>query len=145
MRQTGFTLLEVLAVLVIIGVVMTLLASGLSRGQAGVRDRQAISTLPQILRQAHTLAVIEKRHVSVTFDLARLCYQLEQKPAHCLPSNTQLKIETAAGLSEKGAAIVFHPNGSSTGGNLQLETGRRRVRIDVGWLTGRIAFKELDL
>ncbi|KPB70080.1 General secretion pathway protein H [Pseudomonas syringae pv. maculicola] len=41
--------------------------------------------------------------------------------------------------------IIFHSNGSSTGGNLQLETERRNVRIDIGWLTGSIILKELEL
>ena len=143
MRQNGFTLLEMLAVLMVISIVMMLLASGISRGQTGLRDRQSISTLLQSLRQARTLAVIEKRQVQVQFDLVRLCYRLEQKVSHCLPPETRLTVETAAGLSKEDAAIAFRSNGSSSGGNLQLETASRSVRIDVGWLTGSIALKEL--
>ncbi|QHE99355.1 Tfp pilus assembly protein FimT/FimU [Pseudomonas cannabina] len=145
MRQDGFTLLELLTVIAIISIVMTLLASGISRGQAGLRDRQAILTMLQSLRQAHTLAVIEKRQVSVHIDLVRLCYQVEQKTSKCLPPETRIKVETAIGVSKEDAVIIFHSNGSSTGGNLQLETERRNVRIDIGWLTGSIILKELEL
>ncbi|MBX8554332.1 prepilin-type N-terminal cleavage/methylation domain-containing protein [Pseudomonas cichorii] len=142
-HSRGFTLLEVLAVLTVISIVMTLIASGVSRGQSDLRDRQSISTLLQSLRQARTLAVVEKRQVQVQFDLARLCYRLEQKTSQCLPPDTRLVVETAAGLSREHVAIAFHSNGSSSGGNLQLETASRSVRIDVGWLTGSIALKEL--
>jgi len=37
------------------------------------------------------------------------------------------------------ARIRFFPDGSSTGGNIELSRKHREVRIDVDWLTGTVA------
>jgi general secretion pathway protein H len=141
-RQNGFTLLEVLAVIVVISVALTLMVSGMSRGLASVRERHVVTDLLNSLRQAHTLAVIERRSVLLHFDMQKLCYRLEQRPARCLGDGVKLTVETAANLSEEGAAIIFYSDGSSSGGNLRLNTSSRDVRIDVGWLTGSVTLEE---
>jgi general secretion pathway protein H len=37
------------------------------------------------------------------------------------------------------ADIRFLPDGSSTGGRVELKDGRRRMRIGVDWLNGRVS------
>lgn len=142
MRQAGFTLLEMLAVLVVISVAFTLLASGVSRGLAGARERQATAELIQSLRQARSLAVFEGRPVALQVDLRTRCYHLEQRPPRCLEQGTELRVETAAGVAGEGAAFAFYPDGSSSGGNLQLSSAARQTRIDVGWLTGSVSLAQ---
>lgn len=142
MRQAGFTLLEMLAVLAVIGIAFTLLASGIGRGLAIARERQATAELVQSLRQAHSLAVIEGRAVAVQLDLRTRCYHLEQRPPRCLQPGTALRVETAAGVAGEGAAIAFYPDGSSSGGNLQLSSAARHTRIDVSWLTGSVSLAQ---
>ncbi len=47
---------------------------------------------------------------------------------------------TTAGEARKGAApaIRFDPDGSSTGGRIDLVEGKRKLEIGVDWLTGRV-------
>lgn len=142
MRQAGFTLLEMLAVLAVVGIAFTLLASGVGRGLASARERQATAELVQSLRQAHSLAVIEGRAVALQLDLRTRCYHLEQRPPRCLQPGTALRVETAAGVAGEGAAIAFYPDGSSSGGNLQLSSAARHTRIDVSWLTGSVSLAQ---
>ncbi|UQI28485.1 GspH/FimT family pseudopilin [Pseudomonas bijieensis] len=141
MRQSGFTLLEMLAVLVLISIAFMLLASGITRGLTHARERQSMNELLQSLRQARTQAIVEGRPMSLLFDLDSTCYRVEQFPLRCLSAGTQLRIETAEGLG-KGVRMIFYPDGSSSGGNLSLKNASREARIDVGWLTGNVSLVE---
>lgn len=141
MRQSGFTLLEMLAVLVLISIAFMLLASGITRGLAHARERQSVNELLQSLRQARTQAIVEGRPMSLLFDLNSTCYRVEQFPPRCLSAGTQLRIETAEGLG-KDVTLIFYPDGSSSGGNLSLKNESREARIDVGWLTGNVSLVE---
>ena len=45
-------------------------------------------------------------------------------------------------LSEKGGAIRFFPDGSSTGGRITLSIDSMRYLVNVDWLTGRVKVME---
>lgn len=136
MRQQGFTLLELLAVLVVISIAMTLLTTGISRGLAGVRERQVLDDMLQTLRQAHVLAVTKGQSMTLRFDLHRLCYRLEQRAEKCLPAGYQLTVQSAAELPRGEPTFVFHADGSASGGNIRVHTPTHMARVDVSWLTG---------
>ena len=61
-----------------------------------------------------------------------------------LPDGIDITIETARQeqVSEGEAGIRFYPDGSSTGGNIQLSRGETVWRIDVNWLTGEVRLRE---
>ncbi|NHN68211.1 general secretion pathway protein H [Pseudomonas sp. NFACC09-4] len=141
MRQSGFTLLEMLAVLVLISIALLLLASGITRGLAHARERQSVNELLVSLRQARTQAIVQGRPMSLIFDLQSTCYRVEQFAPRCLSAGTQLRVETAEGLG-KDATMIFYPDGSSSGGNLSLKNAFREARIDVAWLTGNVSLVE---
>jgi general secretion pathway protein H len=48
---------------------------------------------------------------------------------------------TVAGktIGNRVGAIGFEPDGSSTGGRVQLMGGGRKLQIGVDWLTGRVS------
>ncbi len=54
-----------------------------------------------------------------------------------------MKMEVTAADSEKRspsiAGIRFYPNGSSTGGTIDLKMEGRAYEIRVNWLTGRVS------
>lgn len=137
-RQQGFTLLEMLAVLVLLSIAYTLLAAGITRGLSSVRERQSVTELMQGMRQARAQAIFEGRPVSLHFDLPKACYAVGQYPSRCLGSNMQLRVEVAAALMGEKVAIMFYPDGSSSGGNVSVTSASREARIDVSWLTGSI-------
>ena len=48
---------------------------------------------------------------------------------------------TSASMDQAGdgtARIRFFPDGSSTGGRITLESGRRQWHVNVSWLTGAV-------
>jgi general secretion pathway protein H len=136
LRQGGFTLFEMLAVMALVAVACALLATAATRGLAGARERQAPGELLQVLREARVQARRERQRVSVYFDVPALCYRREAQKRRCLPTSLQWQLQVAATPAESEPAIHFYPDGSSSGGNVRLRMAGREQRIDVSWLTG---------
>ena len=141
-RAGGFTLLEVIVVLVI-GAVMYALILGVPFRGASVADlKSAARTLASGLRQAQTLAMVTRRDAVLVLDVEARQYTLagETEPKD-LPQNIELKLYTAQSEIRDGnkGAIRFYPDGSSTGGRITVKGGERQYLVDVDWLTGRVS------
>ena len=52
-----------------------------------------------------------------------------------MPPGVSLAVVAVDGQT---AAITFLPDGSSTGGRVELAGAARRVQVGVDWLTGRV-------
>ncbi|HET7728792.1 MAG TPA: GspH/FimT family protein [Usitatibacter sp.] len=144
-REVGFTLLEVLVVLVI-GAAMYALILGVPFRGASVADLKAAArTLASGLRQAQTLALVTRRDAVLTLDVEARQYVLagETEPRD-LPKKLELKLFTAQSeiQNENKGAIRFYPDGSSTGGRITVKAGERQYLVDVDWLTGRVSIAD---
>ena len=144
MRQRGFSMLELLLVLVILGLAYRLAAPALS--DLGGGDLKASArTVAVALKRARTAAISGHTEMPLTFDLeARtLTLATEPKPVQ-LPRKLEVQLYTVEKelASEKIAAIRFYPDGSSTGGRVTLAQGERKFDIDVDWLTGRVRISQ---
>lgn len=120
-----------IVVLVIIGLVGGLvLTRAPTRGGTG--DMQAATSLVVgTLRVARTRAIAANRPVPVRFDATDAAVQLGADPVRRLPSG--VRIAAAAPV------ILFRPDGSSSGGVVDLAGRANAARIAVNWLTGRVA------
>ena len=142
MRDRGFTLLEVMVVLVI-GAMAYVILLGVPLRGASIADLKAASrTLASGLRQAQSVALATRRDATLTLDLeAREFRVTGTEGARALPKDLELKLFTAqqeVATQSKGA-IRFYPDGSSTGGRITVAAGERQYLIDVDWLTGRVS------
>jgi general secretion pathway protein H len=141
MRQRGFTLLEVVIVLVIGAIAYGLILGVPFRGASSSDLKAAARTLASGLRQAQTMAITSRRDAMLTLDVEAREYTLpgETEPRH-LPDGIDLKLYTAQSevTSERKGAIRFYPDGSSTGGRITVSIGERKYLVDVDWLTGRV-------
>jgi len=138
-RARGFTLFEMLVVIVLIGVTMGILALGISKGLHAASERRALAEMVQALRSARVQAIVSGQPAQARFDLKARRFAGPDRLAHQLPGDMQVKLQTAAQL---GAAFEFYPDGGSSGGHVLLSQGERRWRIDVGWMTGSVALRE---
>jgi general secretion pathway protein H len=141
-RAGGFTLLEVLVVLVI-GAAMYALILGVPFRGASVADlKSAARTLASGLRQAQTTAMATRRDALLTIDLDAREFQVTGSEAtRNLPKDLEISLYTAQQevTSEKKGSIRFYPDGSSTGGRITLAVKERKYLVDVDWLTGRVS------
>lgn len=140
----GFTLLEILAVLALIGLALAVTAFSLDGGLDRARLDASAREVAAALRHTRTRAMVEHRPQWFTLDLDRCTFASPGRDPEAFSSDTALRVTSAAEDTGKPgiARIRFFPDGSSTGGNIELRRKQREVRIDVDWLTGAVAMKE---
>ncbi|MFF7062640.1 GspH/FimT family pseudopilin [Pseudomonas sp. NPDC008258] len=139
-HQRGFTLFELLLVIVLVGVATSILTVGVGRGLHSAQERSALSNMVSALRSARMQAIGSGQPVRARFDLPRREVVMAGHAPARWPEDFTVRLNTAEGL---GAAFEFYPDGAASGGNIQIARGERHWRIDVGWLTGRVILKAL--
>jgi general secretion pathway protein H len=137
-RDAGFTLIEVLVVLVILGLTAALvLARGPVRS-AGMEARTAASEVAETLRLGRSVAIAGDRPAAVTLDVASHWLTLDGARRALLPASLPLAARMADGTEPRRAVFDFASDGSATGGTIALGTSARRILVTVDWLTGRV-------
>jgi general secretion pathway protein H len=137
-HDAGFTLIEVLVVLVILGLTAALvLARGPVRS-AGMEARTAASEVAETLRLGRSVAIAGDRPAAVTIDVASHWLTLDGARRALLPASLPLAARMADGTEPRRAVFDFASDGSATGGTIALGTSARRILVTVDWLTGRV-------
>ena len=142
MRARGFTLLELMVVLVIGALAYTVILGVPLRGASTADLKAAARTLAAGLRQAQTTAMATRRDATLVLDLESRQFEVSGvQGARELPRDIELKLFTdqKEAISEKKGAIRFYPDGSSTGGRITVASGERKFLVDVDWITGRVS------
>lgn len=141
----GFTLLEVLLVLVIVAAGYALVVRFTGAGVSGAELKSAARAVAASLRDARGTAIATQESAAMLVDLEKRTLQVAGagKP-RALPERLELKLYTAQSevQDERRGAIRFYPDGSSTGGRVTVAAGERKLLVDVDWLTGRVSIKE---
>jgi general secretion pathway protein H len=139
-RQAGFTLIEILVVLAIMGVVLGIVLGRGPMNSRGLQTRAAAGALAQTLRAARAQAIATDHDVSVAIDPARHAFAMDRGPEQLVARDLSLAIVPPV-LPGPGSVrlIRFSPDGSATGGGVLLGTGRRRIGVRVEWLTGKVS------
>ncbi len=135
----GFTLIEVIVVLVIMALAYGLVVPALSSVLDGPRLDRAARQMVASLREARSTALIDGRTVRFTVDPASREWRHGDRRG-ALDDEIAFRLDAPPAGRGAGAApsILFFPDGGSTGGRLTLATGERRRLIAVDWLTGRV-------
>ena len=137
-RSRGFTLVELMVVMVIIALVMGLVATSMSRSISGAEARAASRKLVASLRYTRARAIIDKQERVFQVDTENRSYQAPGRKLTQLPEGVDLTLTTARSemTSEAVGGIRFFPDGGSTGGHIELTVNDREYRVNIAWLTG---------
>lgn len=138
----GFTLLEVLVVFALLGMALLVVGPALKRGFGSPAQELGRELLVN-LRKARTEAVLERRSVALWIDLDERRFFVEGGGGGKLPET--LQVDAAVAASESGrqrAGVRFYPDGSSSGGSIELRHDNERVVVDIDWLTGRVSLRD---
>lgn len=131
----GFTLIETLVVLALLGLVASLVAGRGPWRSAGAEMGAASREAVQVLRGARARAIALNRPVLVAAaPEAPGVLLLDGTPALRLPPRIALGLEGPGGAP----LLRFEPDGSATPGRLALGDGQRGAVVTVDWLSGRV-------
>lgn len=141
--QRGFTLVELIVVMVIIALVLALVGTSISRSIEGAEIRTAANKMAAAMRYTRTRAILDKQEYVFLVDTENRVYTAPKRPAVELPGGMNVEVMTARSelTSEAVGGIRFYPDGGSTGGYVKLEGNGRVYRINVAWLTGEASLQ----
>ncbi|AEG01183.1 GspH/FimT family pseudopilin [Methylomonas methanica] len=141
----GFTLLELIIVLLISVLGFAVVGSNISSGNQSTRIQAAARDIASALRYAHGQALMSRQPVSVTVNLGDNSYAIGNRgKLYRLDNEIEISVTVAEEEFAEGqqAGIRFFGDGSSTGGRITLELGKQLRRIDVNWITGAVAIHD---
>lgn len=134
--ESGFSLLELLVALTILALAMSVVSVSASRRSPSFEVQRLSGETVGLLREARLAAQSTGRPVRVVFNPdARELKRSGGEPV-LIPEGVTLELVSA--VSAGPSAIVFFPDGSSSGGAFTLEGAGRKAQIRIDWLTSRI-------
>jgi general secretion pathway protein H len=140
----GFTLIEMLAVVALIALAVTVVSVSVGGGLKGAKVKAASRDLVAALRYTRGQAIVKREAKTLSVDVEKRRYRAPDKKWVELPQDMTMKLFTARSeLEEEGIGrIRFFPDGSSTGGHIDLLRDDATWRIEVLWLTGEVSLRE---
>lgn len=148
-RQLGFTLLELVVVLVLLGIIAVLVAPGLGGSLDNARLKTASRELLAALRVQRSEAITQGKIITLRFVRDEPIYRVNGEPVG-LMEGLSVVYQAAAGATGDGGLgqpfsdtahnrLVFYPDGSSSGALLKLRLGEGLRYIRIDWLTGAVS------
>jgi len=144
-QEGGFTLIELVAVVVLLGIVLSVVSLTFSKSLGSAQVEAASRDLVAALRYTRGQAIVHGAQAALDIDMANNTYQAPGKPMVRLPREMRMSLLTAETeqTSTTSGRIRFFADGASTGGHISIYLGQREWRINVNWLTGQVERVEL--
>lgn len=143
--QRGFSLIEMVAVIVLIGIAISVVSLSFSKSMSNARIQAASRDLVAALRYTRGQAIVKGQQTALDLDLQNNTYQAPGRALIKLPAEMHMTLLTADSeqTSSMSGRIRFFPDGASTGGHISVFMGQREWRINVSWLTGQVVREEV--
>ncbi len=141
-RQGGFTLVEIMVALAILGLFVVLVLPNFPAATEGARLGASARELAAALREARSLAIRENREIRVAVGADGTSYDFDGA-VRKLPTAAVDRIAFAGPGGKAGtAALTFFADGGSSGGRFALGRGGLSREIAVDQVTGRVSTRD---
>jgi len=153
----GFTLLELLVVLVLLGIIAVLVAPGLGGSLDSAKLKTQSRALIAELRVLRGTAITEGKIITLSFVDGQSAYRVDGESVR-LEEGMNLVFHAAgaegvgddlpglllpAPLPDIGnQRLAFYPDGSSSGAMLELSLAENVRYIHIAWLSGEVSLAE---
>jgi len=141
----GFTLLEIMVVMVIAALMVALVPPLFSGAVSGTRLKGSARDLAVSLRETRSQAIIHNSEQLVHLDLETPRYRIGNARPQALPADVVMAVETITGerVAQMTQHVVrFYPDGSSSGELITLSGDKQAYHLQLNWLTGSITITE---
>lgn len=138
---SGFTLLEILVVMVIAGLMIALVPPLFSGAVSGTKIKGSARDLAIALRESRSKAIIRNSEQRIHLDLDKHQYRVGDGKIQALPEDVVIDVELITGTKVEDIdkhVIHFFPDGSSSGELITISGGNRMYHLHLNWLTGNI-------
>ncbi|MDX1401819.1 MAG: GspH/FimT family pseudopilin [Kiloniellales bacterium] len=145
MAARGFTLVELLVVLALIGAVLSLAVPRLSAVSGGGRLETTAENLVAQLRRVRSEAITGGKAVAFQVDLENRVYgKAGVEDVYEIPPAIKVGLTSAsyAGSVTGIGTFYFFPDGSTTGGRIRLAKDEEVLTVEIDWLSGRTVVRE---
>jgi general secretion pathway protein H len=137
--KSGFTLIEVLAVMLIIALVASLVVAmtpGTGRGKLNALTLEVAA----LFRRERLGAILTGHDRRVSLDGERRAFVGDGGDVILVPPDVNIDVLGANELwSGRLAVVRFHPDGASSGAVLKLSREEAQYEVRVNWYTGGVA------
>jgi general secretion pathway protein H len=137
--NNGFTLLEILVVLLIISIAASVVVFSAGSLHEKTVYRQEVRRLFQTVKHARNISLQERRNITFNIDSENKKYWIDNggnmySEVHSLPDKFFIS----------GESIFFFPKGNSSGGIIKIDNGKgRKYQIEIDPLLGKPSLKRL--
>jgi len=140
-RQLGFSLFELMVVMMLVVLLFTVAGVSVSRSIEGAELRNTAREITAAIRHTRGQAVIQREQQVFLVDADKKTWQAAGREPKVLPESLDITLTTARSelTGSNAGGIRFYPDGASTGGRVVLSSDGREWHITVSWLTGEIA------
>lgn len=136
----GYTLVELLVVLAVIGLIIASVPTLIGAARPAIQAKAAARMMAQDMGMARQAAILHGTETGIVLNAAAGRYALVPGgAARDMPKGVPFSFR---GTAANGNMIVFFPDGSSTGGIVDVGDAGHRHRIIAHWLSGRISLDE---
>lgn len=137
--RNGFSLIELLVVLVVIALGAAVLAPRVGQSLDISKLNGTLRSLLATARDARAKAITQQREVVLLVDVAERSYRLDKGRSWPLrPADAAIEVTGAESerVSDSVIGIRFFPDGSATGGRVRFTINEQERFVDIDWLTG---------
>jgi general secretion pathway protein H len=139
--KRGFSLLELVLVLLLIGVSMLIVLPNIARGLQEREVRTSALGLAAAARNLRSRALFDGEPQQLVINLPQNSYRVARSREVRLPGEVRfISVEGGEAVDRDSKRFYFYPNGSGLGGEIVLADGEKSISylIRLEALTGRI-------
>ncbi len=132
----GFTLVELLIVLILVGLLSSMVAVSVSSGLFKSRERRFVEDFMAQMKRARSGAIGRGRAINFVVDGDKRKFGIKDRRMMEIPRAIEISADGLVELGNGLFAVTFYPDGSSSGGEIDLswDNGRKdNFHIGMIW------------